>query len=192
MKWLTRGGLVAALAVGGVTIWGLGWRGVLLLFAFFISGSLLTRLAGEGGGQRNYRQVLANGGVAALAACLGSWPMAAGALAAATADTWATEIGSFSTSAPRLITTWKPVPKGTDGGVTLMGTAGGVAGALFLAGATALLFSPSLPVVWAGLAGMFADSGLGATVQGKVLDNDGVNLAATVTGAGTAYLLTHL
>src|SRR5690242_21564973 len=123
MKWLTGGGVVAALAVGGATGWGLGWRGVVLLFAFFISGSVLTRLAGGAGGQRNVRQVLANGGVAAVAAWFGSWPLAAGALAAATADTWATEIGAWSPHPPRLITSWKPVPPGTDGGVTLLGTA---------------------------------------------------------------------
>ncbi|HEU5465411.1 MAG TPA: DUF92 domain-containing protein [Gemmatimonadales bacterium] len=192
MKWLTTGGVVAAIAVGCATGWGLGWRGVVLLFAFFISGSLLTRLAGGSGGQRTYRQVLANGGVAALAALLGSWPIAAGALAAATADTWATEIGSFSPRAPRLITTWQPVTKGTDGGVTLLGTAGGISGALFIAGSAALLFAPAMAVVWAGVAGMFVDSALGATIQGKFLDNDGVNFAATVSGAGTAYLLTHL
>jgi uncharacterized protein (TIGR00297 family) len=192
MKWLTAGGVVAAVAVGCATGWGLGWRGVVLLFAFFISGSLLTRLAGGSEGQRNYRQVLANGGVAALAGLLGSWPLAAGALAAATADTWATEIGSFSPHAPRLITTWQPVTKGADGGVTLLGTAGGISGALFLAGSAALLFAPAGAVVWAGVAGMFVDSALGATVQGKFLDNDGVNFAATLSGAGTAYLLTHL
>lgn len=195
MKWLTGGGVVAALAVGGATAWGLGWRGVVLLFAFFVSGSLLTRMAGGTGGQRTYRQVLANGGVAALAGLLGSWRLAAAALAAATADTWATEIGSFSPHAPRLITTWRPVSKGTDGGVTLIGTLGGLAGALLIWASAALLFSsqPSrLTVVWAGLAGMIVDSLLGATMQGRFFDNDGVNLAATVTGAGTAYLLTHL
>ena len=192
MKWLTAGGVVAAVAVGCATGWGLGWRGVVLLFAFFVSGSLLTRFAGGRGGQRTYRQVLANGGVAALAGLLGSWPIAAGALAAATADTWATEIGSFSPHAPRLITTWRPVPKGTDGGVTLLGTAGGISGALFIAGSAALLFAPSMPVVWAGVVGMFVDSALGATIQGRFVDNDGVNFAASLSGAGTAYLLTHL
>ena len=192
MKWLTGGGGVAALAVGGATAWGLGWRGVVLLFAFFISGSLLTRLAGGGGGQRNYRQVLANGGVAALAGLLGSWRLAAGALAAATADTWATEIGSFSPHPPRLITTWRQVTKGTDGGVTLIGMLGALGGALLIWGAASLLFSSQVVIVWAGLAGMIADSLLGATLQGGRFDNDAVNLAATVTGAGTVYLLAHL
>ena len=92
MKWLTGRGAVAALAVGVATVWGFGWRGLMLLLAFFISGSLLT----EGGGQRTDRQVLANGGIAALAALAGSWIAFAGALAAATADTWASEIGRAS------------------------------------------------------------------------------------------------
>ena len=221
MKWLTGDGVAAAVAVGAATAWGLGWRGVVLLFAFFVSSSLLTQIAGGGGGRRNARQVLANGGVAALAAWIGSWSLAAGALAAATADTWATEIGSFSPRPPRLLTTGRPVPPGTSGGVTLAGTAGGLAGALFLGTVTTILFRPPRPplalITVAGLAGMLADSLLGATLQGKftcltcgrvserrdatchgpmilvhgtpALDNDGVNLAATVAGAATALFL---
>ena len=45
MRWLTRDGLAAALAVGGAVWWGLGWPGIVLLFAFFLSGSLLTQWA---------------------------------------------------------------------------------------------------------------------------------------------------
>ena len=46
MKWLTRGGLVAALAVGGAVAAGTGWRGVTVLFAFFV----LRRMSVPGGG----------------------------------------------------------------------------------------------------------------------------------------------
>ena len=193
MKWLTRRGAVAALAVGLGTVYGFGWRGLVLLLAFFVSGSLLT----EGGGQRTARQVIANGGVAAFAALAGNWVAFAGAIAAATADTWASEIGRRSPTLPRLITTGKPVPAGTDGGVTALGTAGGVVGAAFVAGLS-LLLSPvsnagvSRPgwfggiVFAAGVAGMLFDSLLGATLQAKLrwFDNDAVNLAATLTGAG--------
>ena len=157
---------------------------MLLLLAFFVSSSLLSKAK-----TRNERQVLANGGVAALAALAGSWAAFAGALAAATADTWATEIGRYSRKPPRLITTGKPVAAGTDGGMTLVGTVGGIAGAAFMA-ALAFLFEPrvAVAVAVAGVFGMLLDSLLGATVQGAVrwLDNDAVNLAATLGGAVVA------
>ena len=221
MTWLTPDGLAAALGVGAAVWWGLGWRGAALLFAFFISGSVLTRVATGRGARRNARQVLANGGIAAVGALFGSWPAAAGALAAAAADTWATEVGSFSPVPPRLITTWARVTTGTSGGITALGTAGGIAGACAMAalghllppsgasGAVALLSA-------AGVAGMLADSGLGATAQGlyecgacaarseradtichepvrlirgwRWLDNDAVNLAATLVGASIGLL----
>lgn len=189
MSWLTGRGAAAALAVGLATIWGFGWRGVGLLLAFFISGSLLTKGAGR---RRNARQVIANGGAAALAALAGGWTWFAGALAAATADTWATEIGRFSPQAPRLITSRIRVPAGTDGGMTLLGTAGGIAGAGFMGGLSYVLGQRgALAVAIAGVVGMLMDSVLGATVQGKFrwMDNDAVNLAATLAGAVCAGLI---
>ncbi len=191
MRWLTGRGATAALAVGVATIWGLGWRGFVLLLAFFVSGSLLTPAA-KAGRRRNERQVLANGGVAAIAALAGSWIVFAGALAAATADTWATEIGRHSPIAPRLITNGRRVPPGTDGGMTLLGTAGGIVGAGFIAGLSYVFGQRgALVIAAAGVAGMLVDSLLGATVQGKArwVDNDAVNLAATLTGAACAGLI---
>ena len=190
MRWLTAAGAAAALAVGTATVWGTGWRGLLLLLAFFVSGSLLTR----GGGRRNARQVVANGGVAAVAALTGSWPAFAGAVAAATADTWATEIGAFSKTAPRLITSGVPVARGANGGITPLGTGGGVLGAAVIAGLTWVLAPHpgglGVVVAVAGVAGMLIDSLLGATVQGPFgdgsLGNDAVNLATTLAGAGIA------
>lgn len=198
MKWLTGRGAIAALAVGIATVWGVGWRGLVLLLAFFVSGSLWTMAAkggegtAKGGGKRNARQVIANGGVAALAALAGNWLCFAGAIAAANADTWATEIGSHSRTPPRLITTGKPVRPGTDGGMTLLGTAGGIAGAGLIAGVSYLLGERAAPAITAaGVLGMLFDSLLGATAQGKVrwMDNDAVNLAATCAGAACALML---
>ena len=159
-----------------------------MLLAFFVLSTLLSRR----GTARNERQVIANGGIAALAALAGNWTWFAGALAAATADTWATEIGSHSRTLPRLITDGSRVPAGTDGGITLLGTAGAIAGAWFIAGLSSLLGQRSLvAIAAAGVAGMTIDSLLGATVQGKVrwMDNDAVNLAATLTGAACAGLI---
>lgn len=188
MTWLTRSGALAALAVGLATIYGLGWRGVVLLLAFFVSSNLLSEKT-----TRTTRQVLANGGVAALAALAGSWIAFAGSLAAATSDTWASEIGRHSRTAPRLITTGTSVPAGSDGGITLLGTAGGVAGAFFMA-AVGRALAPGttlVAVAAAGIAGMLLDSLLGATLQGRLrwLDNDAVNLAATAAGAALAALI---
>jgi uncharacterized protein (TIGR00297 family) len=224
VRWLTRGGLIAACAVGAGTTWGLGWGGLALLAAFFLSGSLLTQFAERQGPRRTARQVLANGGVATVAALLGAWTAAAGAIAAAAADTWATEIGAFSPFPPRLITSGRRVTRGTSGGITALGTLGGIAGALVIAWlAQALAPRSAAPglvtLTAAGVAGMLADSLLGATLQGKFqcpacdarfergntvchepvrltggwawLDNDGVNLAATLCGAAVALLGSH-
>jgi uncharacterized protein (TIGR00297 family) len=224
VKWLTPSGLVAACAVGAGVGLGLGWPGLVLLAAFLVSGSVLTQLAERRSPYRTVRQVLANGGVAALAALLGSWPAAAGAIAAATADTWATEIGAFSPFAPRLITSGRRVTRGTSGGITLLGTFGAAAGAVAMAWLTRALApqgaAPAFAIVaGAGVAGMLADSLIGATLQGRYecpgcdarfergttvchepvrltrgwrwLDNDAVNLAATVVGAGVCLLGSH-
>lgn len=176
------------MAVGVATVYGFGWRGLALLLGFFVSSSLFSRRHTL----RTERQVVANGGVAALAALLGNWPAFAASLASATADTWATEIGRRSPTQPRLVTNWTPVPAGTDGGMTLLGTLGGIAGAGFIAGTSYLLGPASVWVIaLAGVLGMLLDSILGATVQGKVrwIDNDAVNLAATLTGALVSGLL---
>ena len=221
MRWLTPGGLVAACGVGFGVTWGLGWPGLAVLAAFLLSGSLLTQLAERRAPRRNARQVVANGGVAAVAALLGSWSAAAGAIAAAAADTWATEIGAFSPLPPRLVTSWRRVTRGSSGGITALGTLGAVAGAATIAWlAHTLAPRGTAPgfftTATAGMLGMFADSVLGATLQGKYecpacdarfergntvchepvrlttgwrwLDNDAVNFAATLIGAAVAVI----
>jgi len=170
MNGLSRGGVLAALVVGGAVALGTGWGGVAVLFAFFLTSTWLT----PGGGHRTAVQVAANGGVAAATALLARIdPVCtaafAGALAAAAADTWSTEIGGRSRSAPRLVTTGAVVAKGTSGGVTWLGTAGGAAGAVFIAVAAALTGLVGRQAFWfvaaGGIAGGLADSLLGATVQ---------------------------
>ncbi len=174
MTWLTPGGAAAALAVGGAVTLGIGVRGLALLLAFFVTASMLTRAQGreprEARG-RTPRQVLANGGVAAVAGLVGWDTAVAGALAAATADTWATEIGRRSHRPPRLITTGAPVLPGTSGGVTALGTLGGAAGALTLGLLHAALWNRGIiqgaAVALAGGAGMIIDSVLGAGAQAR-------------------------
>jgi uncharacterized protein (TIGR00297 family) len=187
---LAPSGALGAALVGGAAFGFGGWPGAALLLAFFVSSSGLSRLfAGrkadlaekfEKGSRRDWAQALANGGAAALAAaCIpffpgAAWPWLAlaGALATANADTWATELGTLSRRTPRLVTTWKPVARGTSGGVTPTGTAAALAGAALIGGlagwlAPGLAFGRALAAVsLAGLGGSFVDSLLGATVQG--------------------------
>ncbi|HTT68063.1 MAG TPA: DUF92 domain-containing protein [Gemmatimonadales bacterium] len=171
-KWLSPGGTLAALAVGVAVTLGAGGAGLALLLAFFLSSSLLT----PGGGRRRAVQVAANGGVAAAAALVArvhpAWTAAfAGALAAAAADTWSTEIGGRSRRPPRLVTTGRVVAPGTSGGVTWLGTGGGVAGATFIAAAAALLGlvrpATAAAVGIGGVSGGLVDSLLGALAQAR-------------------------
>jgi uncharacterized protein (TIGR00297 family) len=148
---LSRTGAYAAVVLGA-TIFGLGGLGwAVLLLAFFISSSLLSRLFKRRkmaldekfskGAERDAAQVLANGGIAGLFALAhllfpaASWPWigCAAALAAANADTWATELGVLNPHPPILITTGKPVERGTSGGVSLAGTLAALGGAALIA-----------------------------------------------------------
>lgn len=185
---LSPSGAIAALITGGLVfgLGGLPWA--VLLLAFFISSSLLSRMfaprkrdVGEKfakGSRRDWGQVLANGGVGAfLAVIYGLYPEQAwawtgfvGAMAAVNADTWATEIGVLSRDAPRLITNGRVVERGTSGGVSVLGILASMGGAALIGGLAALADPGRGWVILAasaagGLAGSLFDSFLGATVQ---------------------------
>jgi uncharacterized protein (TIGR00297 family) len=177
-RTLTLDGAFAAAGVGALTfaLGGLPAAGALL--AFFASSSALSRvgeahkrslpLAQAKGSERDARQVLANGGVAALCLVVGRPRGLVGALAAAGADTWATELGLLSNQRPRLITTLRPVPAGTSGGVTLQGLLASGGGALMVGLGYAALgggWSSLRRAAVAGLGGSLVDSLLGATLQ---------------------------
>jgi len=188
---LSRSGWVGAIITGTLTFGFGGWaHGVTLVF-FFVSSVLWSRLKKsrkavleavvfEKGSQRDIWQALANGGLAAVACVAGAlmpdvralWDAVfVGAMATVAADTWATELGTLSTTPPRLITTMAPVPRGTSGAISSMGTLATVVGAVATAGVFVGVAQGSAPwqlVViggFAGLIGSLSDSLLGATVQ---------------------------
>jgi uncharacterized membrane protein len=100
---------------------------------------------------------------------VGLWIVTA-ALAAAAADTWGTSIGALSRTEPRDLVRWRRVPRGTSGGVSTIGTAAGVAGALLVAAAGAAGGPANGLLLWGtliGTGGMLLDSLLGATVQAR-------------------------
>ncbi|MBE3597282.1 MAG: DUF92 domain-containing protein [Limnochordaceae bacterium] len=193
---LSRSGAVAAAVVGAVMLAAGGLAWALILLAFFVSGSALTAWrrgrAGRPAVGRDAAQVLANGGVATLAglmrlafgaagwrvgAAAGSgagvtiWDLlAAGSLAAMTADTWASEIGVLSGARPRLLIGGRVVAPGTSGAVSGPGTAAGLAGALVIATLAGAAFggaAVAAAVLVGGVVGLFVDSWLGATLQAR-------------------------
>jgi uncharacterized protein (TIGR00297 family) len=163
--------------VVGSTVFGFAGLGpAVVLVLFFVSSSALSALPGGGvRSRRGARQVLANGSAAALAACLHSLHAFAdlallGAVAAATADTWATEVGVRLGRQPRSILTFRRQPPGTSGAVSLPGTLGAAAGALAVAGVghwlvPGLYVGALSAVALGGLAGSLADSVAGAGFQ---------------------------
>ena len=193
---LSGSGALGAWIEGSIIFGVGGWQWAVLLMAFFVSSSVLTRLFGkrkailnekfDKGGRRDIGQVLANGGIASIFAALhfffpaAVWPWVAfsASLAAVNADTWATELGVLNPTMPHLITTWKPVERGTSGGVSVYGTLAAGGGAAFIA-TLAVICTPSLNLpglepspyllfpllVLGGLIGALFDSLLGATFQ---------------------------
>ncbi|KAI8473954.1 MAG: integral membrane protein DUF92-domain-containing protein [Monoraphidium minutum] len=160
---LSRSGAAAAFAVGLSTMQASYTFGLLLIL-FYTTSSKLTKLQQErkqqledgfkADGQRGAVQVLSNslGGVAAALtaqlapALLGGgpegaalrWAASAAFLAhyaAVCADTWASEVGILAPHPPRLVTTWRRVPPGTNGAVTPLGCACSGAAGLLMGGA---------------------------------------------------------
>jgi uncharacterized protein (TIGR00297 family) len=206
LRMLTVGGGIAATFVGGAAMLaGRGW--IVLLLFFFITSSALShwrvaeraRAVGamlEKGSRRDAAQVLANGLVFALAAILSSYgnveawqAIGAGAIAAATADTWSTEIGTVLGGTPRMITTGQVVQPGTSGGVTIAGLVSAFTGSL-LAASVALLVrwgTPIHAVAIGGVVGSLVDSLLGAIAQERRwCDACGVGTERRIHNCGTA------
>jgi uncharacterized protein (TIGR00297 family) len=113
---------------------------------------------------------------------------ASAAMAEAAADTVSSELGQAFSRRALLITSLQTVPPGTDGGVSIRGTASGVLAAGVMS--AVCVAAGMIPVRWAsvavlaGVCGMLVDSLLGASLErGGRLSNDSVNFASTVAAA---------
>jgi uncharacterized protein (TIGR00297 family) len=212
---LLRAVTVSGAVAGGVLAFLLFLGGGPGAFATLIAVFLLTWITTRTGqrrkrqlgsaeqrGGRSASQVVANVGIAAAAALLGlasrhpatGLVVCSAALVEAAADTTSSELGQAVSHSAYLITDFRPVPVGTDGGLSVAGTLAGVAAALAIATvawATRIIaLHWLLPVAAAGVLGMFVDSLLGATLERRrLLNNDGVNLLSTVAAALFALLL---
>src|SRR5262249_51457114 len=146
-------------------------------------------------------QVLANLGVGTACAVLYALgPQAvlilamAAAFAEAAADTVSSEFGQATRNHAYLITSWKRVPAGTNGGISLFGTLAGIAAAAivssFCAASGLLSWRWATFSTLAGVGGMLADSVLGALLeQHRLLNNNAVNFLGTLCAAIAAVVL---
>ncbi len=182
---------------------GISW--FILLLAFYLLGGAFTRygysrkhklgIAQSHGGRRGYKNVYSNSLVPlVLAICYGVYGNDVfifafiASVATANGDTLASEIGETSRSKPRMITTLKETEPGVDGGVTPLGEAASLAGAIIIGLlATGMGMAGVFGIVVAAIGGFLGtnfDSLLGATLQSRgILSNNGVNLVATAFGA---------
>lgn len=211
---LTIDGSLASFAVGMVLglFGGIGWLLLLVLFAFI--GFAVTRYKMElkvrkgvqedRQGERSYRNVLANGlvpmSIAAftfLAGWEGEVPaiIYMSAVCVAAADTTASELGVLS-DRTYMITTFKRVPPGVDGGVSIYGTVWALAASIFaaLVGWVVIVgtFPSALVLIPAamGILGCFIDSVIGATLETQgLISKLWNNITSMAFGALMALLL---
>ena len=203
-------GLFSGALIGIILIVFADARWFLVMLAFFIIGSASTRyqyrkkqsmgVEQERGGARGYKNAFSNGIVATGAAIVFGitgdpiWvAIFVGSIATATADTVASEIG-VTGGRPYMITTFQPVPEGTNGGVTLRGEVAALVGSVIICGLAVILGMITLPVflicTLAGLIGTNIDSLVGATIENRgIIGNSGTNLIATFGGGVAAAVL---
>jgi uncharacterized protein (TIGR00297 family) len=204
---VSRGGALGGLVVGVLIYASLGPQGFAILALFVVGGSLLTRLgygrkqrsgtAEAAGGRRGAKNALANCAVAAACALLHALTASdafayafVASLGAAFADTAESEIGQLYGRAPRLLTTLRRVPAGTDGAVSVPGTLAGVtAAALTAALGYALGLVDGVPsmllVALAALSGTVVDSLVGALYPR--FGNELTNVLCTLVAAVLAF-----
>ncbi|HEY1401727.1 MAG TPA: DUF92 domain-containing protein [Terriglobales bacterium] len=208
LRGVDRSGMFAGGAACFLLFAGAGPSAFAVLASLFLLTWVATRFGyrrkqdlgvAERGDGRDAWQVLANLAVASLGSVAfgvtgnHAWLFAAAAaLAEAATDTVASEIGQTRGHTAVLITTWKPVAAGTDGGITIAGTIAGLAAGVLIALVAAGGGIISRAQFWiptaAGFVGMLLDSVLGATLQrGGRMNNEAVNFFGTLAAAALAY-----
>ena len=211
---LTRSGWCHA-GILGTILWGcLGWQGWLMVVSYLALGSLVTRLglkrkqsqglAEARGGRRSPANVWGSAAVGTVLALLVGAGVGArdllllgfaASFAAKLADTFGSEIGKRWGRTTVLITTFRRVPPGTEGAISLEGTLASAAGSALMTLIAVLLgLVPRAPVAWlvviVGLLATLLESVIGAVAQRRLpwLSNELVNAIQTGIAAGLAMV----
>ena len=206
---LTRAGWIHAGVLGTLLLGSLDWRGWWAVVLYLALGSLVTRLgfrrkqaqglAEARGGRRGPENVWGSAATGASLAVLTVLPAApvallligfAASFAAKLGDTCGSEIGKRWGRHTLLITSLRPVPPGTEGAVSLEGTAASLAGSALMALLMVALGLVNGPLLWGlvtlvGLVATLLESWIGATLQHRWvwLSNEAVNALQTLIAA---------
>jgi uncharacterized protein (TIGR00297 family) len=203
-RTITVSGAVMGFVLGMAIYMSYGIKSFAVVLAFFVLGSAATRLgyarkaargvAERRGGRRSWREASANLLAAAFFSILAittpyQWAFLlalVAALAEAAGDTISSEIGQWLSNRAYLITTFKPVPAGENGGISVLGTAAGMAASALMVGLGFVLglcsLRGALVAFLAAVAGNLFDSLLGATIERRGLVSNGI-----VNFAGTSF-----
>jgi len=212
-RLVSKSGVIGGFVVGVLIYFFTDWRGYIVLVSFFVLGTLVTKvkysdkadkgIAQEDEGRRGAKHAAANC-LAALILGFGAWlaeqngsPGIAtlmmigfiGAFATALSDTSSSEIGQAYGKTTILLTSFRRVPPGTEGAVSLEGTIAGIIGSLVLA-LIAMATGISggwvgvLAIVLAAFIGNTLESIIGSTIERlPFITNEVTNFINTVIGA---------
>jgi uncharacterized protein (TIGR00297 family) len=187
VKSLTYSGVFGTIVVGFATALAFGFKGLLMLGLFFLTSSFWSHWKreqkqkaqdkSEKGERRDFIQVFANGGISAAAGSLyllfqsPLWLVIfLCGIAAANADTWASEIGTVSKRNPFHVLKWKKVERGTSGAVSILGTSAALCGSMLIGLFSFVLWDiidikVALIIVIVGFLGNFLDTIIGGSIQ---------------------------
>ena len=214
-KLLTPLGYINAWLLG-VLVWGtLGWQGYAVVMFYFLVGSAVTKIgmaekeaagiAEKRSGMRGPENVWGSAltaTICALMTVLVDSPFQellilgyVASFATKLSDTSASEVGKAYGKSTFLITTFKPVPRGTEGAISLEGTVAGIIASIAIAIIGYLVGMINLVgIVCCILAAFIAtniESLIGATLQERwqFLTNEVVNFINTTIGAIVAIVI---
>lgn len=190
---LTKGATLTSIVIATGILLGFKLFGFILLGAFFVSSTLIGRIQPRyrfqdesdmvaKGQRRDSFQVIANGlwpSVMAILFYITSlelWYYSfIASIAAATSDTWASEIGKHSRKRPVHIFSFRPIATGQSGGVSLLGTVSAFIGSYsiimiafmlqYVQEVPRLTLSIGIALGLIGFLGQFVDTVFGATIQ---------------------------
>lgn len=216
---LDKIGILCSSIMAFIILMGADVQWLILMVCFLIFGSIVSKIGyskkasmGLGESKRTIKNVLANGSLAVLIVLLYSLGIIdyntalfgyIGSIAAATSDTFSSELGVLSNETPRLITTFQKVKRGVDGGISLYGTLAGLFGAFLIGVLAYIMFginsnlNVSINIIWigtiSGLIGNLSDSLFGALFERRGLfTNEHVNFTCTLIGCIGAIIFSSI